>query len=163
MAISRETEWRPAPPVTLRSMREADLEEVMRIERRSFTTPWTERTFRGLMRRPNAALLVAEVEERVAGYLALWFAAAEAELGDLAVLPELRGRGVGAALVAGAVREAAQRGASSVFLEVRVSNAAARRLYERAGFEVVGVRRRYYTAPSEDALVMRCRLKTPLR
>lgn len=151
------------PAVTLRSMREADIERVMEIERRSFSTPWAAHTFRGLLRRRNTALLVAESNGDVAGYLVLWFAADEAELGDLAVRPELRRRGIGRTLLSEGVREAVRRGARGLFLEVRVSNRDARRLYERAGFEVVGVRRGYYTSPGEDALVMRRPLRDPVR
>ncbi len=127
----------------------------MLIERRSFTAPWEESTFRGLMRRPSAALLVAESEERVVGFSVLWFIADEGELGDLAVLPELRGRGVGHLLLERSVREAAERKIRVLYLEVREGNADARRLYERAGFEVVGVREDYYVSPVEDAVVMR--------
>jgi hypothetical protein len=77
--------------VTVRTMRPMDLEAVMHIERRSFSAPWEESTFRGLLRRPSAALLVAEVDLDVAGYSVMWFAADEGEIGDIAVLPEMRG------------------------------------------------------------------------
>lgn len=143
----------------LRPMREADLREVLHIERRSFTIPWSDATFRGLLRRQSATLLVAETAGKVVGYAALWFAAEEAELGDLAVLPELRGRGFGRRLLDGALAEAARRGARQVYLEVRESNVAARRLYERAGFTTAGVRADYYSEPKEDAILMTRRLK----
>jgi len=127
----------------------------MVIERRSFTSPWEETTFRGLMRRPSAALFVAEVHGEVVGYSVAWYAADEAELGDLAVHPEWRGRGIGAALLRHNVSEAVRRDIRFVYLEVREGNAAARQLYESAGFEIVGVRRKYYAEPPEDAVVMR--------
>jgi ribosomal-protein-alanine N-acetyltransferase len=135
-------------------MREGDLRQVLHIERRSFTLPWSAATFRGLLRRRSAALLVAERVDKVLAYAVLWFAADEAELGDLAVLPEARGVGVGRWLLEHAVAEARQRGASQIFLEVRESNVAARHMYERAGFEVVGLRGDYYTEPVEDAVLM---------
>lgn len=143
----------------LRSMREADLREVLHIERRSFTIPWSDATFRGLLRRQSATLLVGEERGKVVGYAALWFAADEAELGDLAVRPELRGRGFGRRLLDGALAEAARRGARQVYLEVRESNVAARRLYERAGFATAGVRADYYSEPKEDAILMTRPLK----
>lgn len=136
-------------------MRESDLRDVLHIERRSFTVPWSDATFRGLLRRQSAALLVGEEGDQLVGYAVLWFAAGEAELGDLAVHPESRGRGLGRWLLHGALAEAARRGASEVYLEVRESNAAARRLYERAGFATTGVRPDYYTEPREDAILMR--------
>lgn len=139
----------------VRALRPVDLEQVMLIERRSFSTPWSEKTFRGLMRRPSAALMVAEVDGRVGGYLVMWFAADEAEIGDLAVSPELRRRGIGRVLVERAVEEARSRSATGIFLEVRASNEDARRMYDDAGFLVVGTRPGYYTEPVEDAYVMR--------
>lgn len=146
------------PGVTIRPMRSADLAEVLRIENACFTVPWSGRTFRGLLDRSNASLVVAQEGSPggpIAGYAVLWVAGGEAELGDLAVDPQRRRRGVGSGLLAAALEEAARRGARAVFLEVRDSNRAARRLYERGGFRVVGVRSRYYIRPVEDALVMR--------
>lgn len=135
-------------------MREADLRDVLHIERRSFSIPWSEATFRGLLRRRSAALLAAERQGRVVAYAVLWFAADEAELGDLAVLPEERRRGIGRWLLAHAMAEAGRRGARRVFLEVRESNAAARRMYESEGFSIAGIRPGYYSEPREDAILM---------
>ncbi len=128
-------------------MRPDDLAEVMIIERRSFATPWEERTFRGLMRRPSAALMVAEVEGRVEGFAVIWFAADEGELGDLAVRPERRRAGIARELLRRSIDEAERRHIRSLYLEVRASNLAARRLYESAGFHVAGVRKDYYSTP----------------
>jgi ribosomal-protein-alanine N-acetyltransferase len=106
---------------------------------------------------------VAELEDRVAGYSVLWFAADESELGDIAVLPELRGTGIGRHLLRESLRAARARGARSLYLEVRETNAVARRMYETDGFEVVGVRERYYSEPVEDAIVMRLDLHNRAR
>ncbi len=144
-------------------MRPADLPEVMLIERRSFSAPWEESTFRGLMRRVSTALLVAELADRVAGYSVTWFTSDGAELGNMAVLPELRGRGIGALLLRESVTLTAGRGARSLYLEVRRGNEEARRLYEKAGFHVAGVRKEYYTQPVEDAIVMRLDLHDTVR
>jgi ribosomal-protein-alanine N-acetyltransferase len=136
-------------------MRRRDLGEVTEIERRSYSLPWSAFTFRSLLRRPNAFLLVAEENKGVAGYAALWLAADEAELGNLAVRPGRRGQGIGRVLLRHVLEEAASRGARAVFLEVRESNAIARRLYEASGFRIVGSRPDYYASPREDALIMR--------
>ncbi len=140
---------------TVRRMRRRDLGEVTEIERRSYSLPWSAFTFRSLLRRPNASLLVAEENKGVAGYAALWLAADEAELGNLAVRPGRRGQGIGRVLLRHVLEEAASRGARAVFLEVRESNAIARRLYEASGFRIVGSRPDYYASPREDALIMR--------
>jgi ribosomal-protein-alanine N-acetyltransferase len=143
------------PNLGIRTLRPADLDDVMLIERKSFSTPWTEATFRGLMRRPSAALVVAELDDAVVGYLVMWFVAKEAEIGDIAVLPELRRQGIGRALLQRAIEEARSRLASGIVLEVRASNEGARLMYGEAGFMVVGSRPEYYTEPPEDAYVMR--------
>ena len=149
--------------LTVRAMRLADLDEVMLIERRSFSAPWEESTFRGLMRRPSAALLVAEADEALLGYSVMWFAADEGELGDIAVVPERRGEGIGGRLLLESIAAAASRGTRSLYLEVRESNHGARRLYEKAGFRVVGVRKQYYNEPVEDAIVMKLDVHAEVR
>ena len=153
--------------LSVRTMRPADLPSVMRIERRSFSMPWQETTFRALMRRPSAALLTAELEEQAAttvvGFSVLWFAADEAELGDLAVDPDFRGRGIGRFLLEASIETARRRGADVLYLEVRESNRVARALYDRRGFRTVGRRPGYYSEPREDACVMRLDLQNEAR
>jgi ribosomal-protein-alanine N-acetyltransferase len=79
----------------------------------------------------------------------------QSELGNVAVRPEARSRGVGGALVDAVVERVKERGAHELFLEVRESNEAAQRVYRERGFVAVGRRKSYYSAPVEDALVMR--------
>lgn len=147
---------RLATDVRIRDMRAADLPQVLDIESASFATPWSSRTFLNLLRRPNAALFVAEDSaRRVLGYAVVWFAGPEGELGDVAVRTERRRAGIGSALVDRVLAEAAERGATEVYLEVRESNEGAMNLYLGLGFEVVGRRPSYYTEPVEDALLMR--------
>lgn len=147
----------PAAPeaMSIRAMRSSDVAEVVYIENRSFRVPWSESTFKSLLRQPHASLFVAEAAGEVVGYAAVWFVADEAELGDLAVHPDHRRRGIGALLLGRALEEARGRAIRVLYLEVRAGNEDARRLYERSGFEVVTVRRGYYSQPVEDALVMR--------
>lgn len=142
----------------LRPLRESDLPQVIQIEGRSFAAPWSESTFRGLMRRPSACLMAAERAGKLVGFFAMWFAADEAELGDLVVHPVYRREGIGGKLLAFALQEARRRAAKTVFLEVRESNHAAKALYEAAGFSVLAIRKGYYSMPNEDAIVMRLEL-----
>ncbi len=139
-------------------MRESDLPRIVQIEGRSFAAPWSESTFRGLMRRPSACLIAAERAGKVVGFFAMWFASDEAELGDLVVHPSYRRKGIGGKLLTYALREARQRAARTVVLEVRASNDAAKALYEAAGFSILTVRKGYYSTPKEDAIVMRLEL-----
>jgi ribosomal-protein-alanine N-acetyltransferase len=142
------------PSPNIRPMREADLDAVLEIERVSFSTPWSRESFKNLMGRTDSALGVATVDGTVVGYAVVWFVGSEAELGNIAVSPAWRRRGLGFWLLDWALENARKRGVERIFLEVRVSNKAAQDLYERRGFVQVGLRRRYYRAPAEDARVL---------
>ncbi len=143
-------------------MRAEDLDIVMMIEQSSFSTPWSRGSFRNLLKRTDADLWVAVAEDEVVGYAVVWYAATEGELGNLAVSPGRRGQGVGRWLLDWTLQKAAERGAERIFLEVRMSNQAALDLYESRGFVQVGLRRRYYRAPTEDARVMCLELEPPV-
>ena len=145
----------PSDGVIVRPMAGTDLPRVLEIERAAFTVPWTPATFRGLLGRPDAYLHVAEVDGRVVGYTAVWIVLDQAELGDIAVEEAWRGRGIGRRLMAAVFDLVRQRGVRELYLEVRVSNHGARRLYDRHGFAMVGRRPGYYVRPREDALVLR--------
>lgn len=142
-------------PWSIRTMRATDLAAVMRIELDSYTMPWSEQTFRSLLRRADADMLVVEADEEVIGYSASWYVLDQAELGNVAVATTWRRNGVGARLIEIVLTRAAERGVREVFLEVRPSNDDAQRLYQRFGFRTVGRRKNYYLQPAEDAIVMR--------
>jgi ribosomal-protein-alanine N-acetyltransferase len=146
------------PRFTIRRLRDADVPRVMEIETECFSTPWKEGTFRGLLRRTDTDLFGAEAGGRLLGYAACWTVFDQSELGNVAVANEARGRGVGGALVDAVIERVRERGASECFLEVRESNHVAQAVYRERGFVVVGRRRSYYSAPTEDALVMRLRI-----
>jgi [ribosomal protein S18]-alanine N-acetyltransferase len=141
--------------VVLRDMREDDLAEVLKVEGISYSVPWSETTFLGLLRRRDAELVVAVRGAGIIGHAVYWYVLDQGELGNVAVSPDARGQGIGAMLVAEVVARAEKRGVRELFLEVRPSNGSARHLYEKFGFEQVGRRRNYYQEPIEDALVLR--------
>jgi len=121
---------------------------------RCFTAPppWSAAAFAGTLDQPGAVLIA-----RPAAFLLGRIAAGEAEVLTLAVAPECRRQGLGAALLAEFLYTAAHRGAERAFLEVAEDNAAARALYARAGFRPVGRRRGYAEGPDGariDALVL---------
>lgn len=130
--------------VTLRLLQEADLPVVNLIEHASYSVPWSEETFRGLLRRRDAEVWAAEHAGTVLGYAVFWQVLDQGELGNVAVAPEARRNGLARALVGRVLERAAARGVRELFLEVRPSNAGARRLYESYGFVAVGRRRNYY-------------------
>lgn len=139
----------------LRTMEHPDVDRVARIEAETFSNPWKPVTFRRLLERPGPELWIAEVPDAgVVGYFVLWVMADEGELANVAVAEGHRNRGIGSALLDRSLERARERGVRSLFLEVRISNEGATRLYRRRGFEVVAVREGYYDRPKEDALVM---------
>ena len=137
---------------------EADIEEVMAIERDSFPSPWTEGILHRERANPLARIIVGRLDgepvQPVVGYLVYWLVAGEMQLHNIAVRKDQRRMGIGFLLLRQAVLDAQRAGAKSVTLEVRSSNLAAQRLYRKFGFSVNGVRRRYYSDTGEDALVL---------
>lgn len=145
--------------IEIRKMRNSDLPRVMLIELATFTMPWGESTFRGLLRRKDSDLLVAEFKGDVAGYAVFWAVMDQGELGNVAVDEEYRGRGIGSKLIKAVLERAHERSVHEIFLEVRKSNVRAQDLYKGFGFTEVGRRKNYYLEPLEDALVMKMDLK----
>ncbi|HEY9086611.1 MAG TPA: ribosomal protein S18-alanine N-acetyltransferase [Anaerolineaceae bacterium] len=146
--------------VRIRPMTVADLDQVHRIDVISFTLPWSERSFRyELTNNPAARLWVAEVTEEphqglVVAMLVMWFIIDEVHIATIAVHPEWRQSGIGRRLLATALLAAQEEGAIKAFLEVRRSNTPAQEMYRRFGFEIAGVRPRYYKDNMEDALLL---------
>ncbi len=132
-----------------------DCDAIAVAEKALFTDPWSRRSFADLIDRPGVHFLVATVDDAVAGYAVAYFAADEAELANIAVVPARHRHGVGRRLLDAVLAAVHGDGAVEIWLEVRQSNAAARHLYDRVGFIEVGLRRRYYDRPVEDAIVMR--------
>jgi len=133
-----------------------DLDAVLEIEDASFNNPTTREWYEGELKRPEVCFIyVLRTPDRpVAGFCAFWLVIDQAHINNLAVLPELRGQGLGTQLLEAVIAEAAHLGAILLTLEVRQSNEPALRLYEKAGFYREGVRKNYYTNPIEDALIL---------
>jgi ribosomal-protein-alanine N-acetyltransferase len=140
-------------------MRVEDLDQVLAIERASFTMPWSRGAFLYEMQQNRVARCwVTRDAGRVVGYLCVWEIADELHVTNIAVRPDARRRGIGRDLLGTAIADARARGFRVVALEVRPSNEEARALYDSFGFHVVGRRRGYYYDTGEDALVMEARL-----
>jgi ribosomal-protein-alanine N-acetyltransferase len=142
--------------IAVSPVRESDLGAIAKIERAAFSDPWSERSFREALSQPAIYFVAARSDDGdVLGYVVAWFVADEGQIANLAVAPAGWGSGIGRALLTSALREAVARRATDVYLEVRDSNARARRLYGSCGFKEVGRRRNYYRLPVEDAVVLR--------
>jgi ribosomal-protein-alanine N-acetyltransferase len=135
-------------------MQPSDITEILEIERISFTTPWSELAFLNEMYDPHSIAKVAVLKNNITGYICVKQISDEGHILNLAVHPDFRRHGIATVLVGEVLDELREKGCKYLYLEVRVSNLAARKFYERFGFKVVGVRRKYYTSPEEDAVVM---------
>ena len=148
----------PAPaPVGIRAASAADLDAIDRLETAVFTGDrMSRRSLRRLLRRPSAVTLVAVAGRHIVGYAMLLFRRGSrvARLHSIARVPDASGRGIGEVLLAAAERNAAERRAVEMRLEVRPDNDRARALYERSGYAVFGRTADYYEDHS-DALRMR--------
>jgi ribosomal-protein-alanine N-acetyltransferase len=133
-----------------------DLDGVLFVESESFTNPWTRDMYAWeLQNRAVCHIYVVRTPNRpVVGFCAFWLVVDEIHINNVAILPDLRGKGLGTALMTRVFDEARRLGARRATLEVRASNQGARRLYERLGFYAAGTRRHYYTNPVEDALIL---------
>jgi len=147
-----------SPELHFRTMARADLTEIMDIENISFPTPWTEAMILRELETPHSLHQVAEREGHVAGYMISWLTPPEAMIMSLAVHPELRGQGLGRALLEDSFRIFAQARLETVWLEVRTGNLMAQALYQKFGFREVYRRRGYYHDTGEDAIVMMKRI-----
>jgi [ribosomal protein S18]-alanine N-acetyltransferase len=140
--------------MTFRPMLEADLDQVVEIEKASMPSPWSKELFDEELKRDAAHYFVLEEEGRVAGYMGYWEAPEEAHIINLAIGPDFRKRGLGKMMMDHCLAYAAKRGAHLATLEVRQSNEAAQKLYEKCNFRVVAIRKKYYSDNQEDAIVM---------
>jgi ribosomal-protein-alanine N-acetyltransferase len=133
-------------------MTTGDVSRVVALEREVYPQPWSEGVFRDELSLANRSYLVIEDAGSIVAYGGMLTVDQDAHITTLAVDPEARRNRLGTRLMLALVDEALSAGAEHLTLEVRVTNEAAHRLYERFGFSPVGVRKNYYL--TEDALVM---------
>jgi ribosomal-protein-alanine N-acetyltransferase len=142
----------PAAAVEIRRLIYADLPQVVAIERRAFTTPWSLAMFVLELSKPSGICLAAEVDNELVGYLICSRYDTVWHVMNVAVDIDRRRRGIATALISALLDKVGDD--AQVTLEVRKSNAGAQSLYERFGFRSAGLRRRYYADNGEDAVIM---------
>jgi ribosomal-protein-alanine N-acetyltransferase len=159
MAARRE-DVSEVPEVHVRPMMEADLAEVAVIEQRSYAFPWSENIFRDCLR-VGYTCRALDLTGKIIGYGVMSLGAGEAHVLNVCVLPDFRNVGFGRRLLEHLLERAGAAGVNEAFLEVRPSNTSAIRLYQRLGFEQIGIRRGYYQASDgrEDAIVLKLDLR----
>lgn len=127
---------------------------IAQIEQQCFSAPWTENGIAEELENPNAHFLCAVSGDKVFGYIGVHEVCGEAYIDNIAVDPEVRRLGIGEKLMKSAQNNAFERGCEFISLEVRKSNGAAIALYEKLGYQKAGERKKFYTAPTEDAVIM---------
>ena len=146
---------RPPVRILIDAMTLDDLPAVQAIEEASFTTPWPPHSYRSELESNRlATYVVARAGGAVVAYAGIWMMIDEAHITTFAVDPRWRRQRIGERLLLALLGLAKDRLAREATLEVRLSNLAARRLYEKYGFRPVGIRPRYYSDDNEDALIM---------
>lgn len=136
-------------------MTEAHVAQVAQLEQLCFSAPWSENAISGELTNPLSCWLVASEDDKVCGYVGSQAVLGEADMMNIAVDPDCRRKGIAKKLVEQLILELKNAGNYQLTLEVRASNAPAISLYENLGFRQVGRRPKYYTKPTEDALILR--------
>jgi ribosomal-protein-alanine N-acetyltransferase len=146
-----------SPRSSIRFMNTADLDSVLAIEHASFSAPWRHEHFEHEIAAPYSFPFIAEYDGMIAGYVCLTSLFEVAQILDIAVAPEQRGKGIAKLLMNHAITIAREKEAELLELEVRSSNVAAITLYEKLGFVRTGLRLKYYEG-KDDAVLMEKRL-----
>lgn len=130
------------------------VDAVAQIEAECFSKPWSYDAFVAELSNPAAVTFVADADGEIAGFINLGVVLDEATVNNIAVKQTYRRRGIGRALMTAAIDYCQNNRLNVLMLEVRQSNRAAIALYERFGFQAVGIRKRFYDEPEEDAVLM---------
>lgn len=137
------------------SMTAEHVAQVAALEAICFADPWSEKSVASELTNPLSLWLVALDDDRVAGYVGSQSVMGESDMMNVAVHPDYRRQGIAEKLCLSLVEALSGKGNHSLTLEVRASNAPAKALYEKLGFQQVGLRKNYYRNPREDALILR--------
>ena len=129
--------------------------QVAELEKLCFSDPWSENSVASELSNKLSYWLVALEGERVAGYVGSQTVMGETDMMNIAVHPDFRRRGIAEELVNALVDGLKNMDSHCLTLEVRTSNAPAIALYEKLGFQQIGLRKNYYRNPREDALILR--------
>ena len=138
----------------IRKMEMKDTEQVYEISKLNFSEPWALSAIEKEVTNPVASYFVAEFKGEVIGYGGMWHVLDEGEIMNIAIHPSYQRQGIGQLILKELLLEAKRRKLIAMFLEVRVSNEAAKKLYAKQGFQNIDLRKAYYHHPTEDALIM---------
>lgn len=138
----------------IRKMKKEDIPAVAVLEKEIFPDPWSEQALAESLEQKHTLLLTAYEDRQLIGYLILYYALEDGEIARIAVIPEKRRQGVGARLLLELENLCELNGITKLLLDVRESNAGAVSFYKDYGFTEDGIRRKFYSDPVEDAVLM---------
>jgi ribosomal-protein-alanine N-acetyltransferase len=141
--------------MTFTEMKQAHVAQIAELEKLCFADPWSEKSIASELGNIWSYWVVALDGERVVGYIGSQSSADETDVMNVAVHPDYRRRGIAESLIDVLIRELKNRGSHALMLEVRDSNEPAIALYEKLGFQQVGLRKNYYHNPKEHARILR--------
>lgn len=145
--------------LVIRFMTIDDVNGVFEVEKNCFEHYWSKNEFEKEMKNDVARYLVAEIDEKIVGYVGIWFVAGEGHITNVAVHSDYRGQKIGDILIKHLVKMCEDNNIFAITLEVRVSNLVAQNLYKKYGFKLAGIRKEYYSDNKEDAMIMWSQLK----
>lgn len=143
----------------IREMAKSDVDKVFEVEKSCFNDYWSKKSFYDELKNRLAHYFVAEIDEKIVGYMGFWTILDEGHITNVAVISDYRGMGIGNRLVENAIIWCKENFMSMMTLEVRQSNMVAQNLYKKYGFKLQGIRKEYYSDNKEDAWIMWCDLK----
>lgn len=129
-----------------------DASALAKLDQLCFAVPWSEKSFREEAQNPLAGYFVAKENDEIIGYGGIWLVSGEGQITNIAVHPDFRKKGIASGILEELILFAKDCG--QIFLEVRESNSAAIRLYEKYGFKNCGIRKNFYHSPIEDGIIM---------
>lgn len=138
----------------IEQMKENDIDGVFEVEKNCFEDYWSKDSFKKELSNNLAKYLVAKVDNKVVGYVGIWFVVDEGHITNVAVHEGYRGQKIGDQLIRELVEVCKNNKIVSMTLEVRASNVVAQNLYRKYGFKMAGIRKEYYSNNKEDAIIM---------
>ena len=145
--------------IIIRPMTIDDVDEVYTVEEDCFVDPWSKDSIRKELKNNLARYLVAQLDNKIVGYVGVWFVVDEGHITNVAVHSDYRGKKIGDRLVKEMVELCKENKLVAMTLEVRTSNTVAQNLYRKYGFKMGGIRKEYYSDNKEDAIIMWNQLK----
>ncbi|MFC2157368.1 ribosomal protein S18-alanine N-acetyltransferase [Acidobacteriota bacterium] len=145
----------------VRRMTKTDIPEVLEIERLSFPNPWRQSVFEGEVDNAPISHPIVVIHSRlkkIIGYIIYWQIKEEIQISNICIHPDFRRLGIGEMILKDLIAGAKENGGEYIILEVRPSNTTAKKLYEKLGFQNVGIRHDYYMNPQEDADILALKL-----